>query len=73
MSPCKTSRWPLWFDTSAKVLRVYNATEGTMGTLLQHALQVVKPAGENAKATMDYDPTIGKLFVNDGWIQRIRG
>jgi hypothetical protein len=65
-APAKQVDGQLWFDTSAKVLRVYNATEGQWVPLLPIISAGGVPAGENAKATMYYDQTIGKLFVNDG-------
>ena len=65
-APAKQVDGQLWFDTSTKVLRVYNATEGQWVPLLPIISSSGVPAGENAKATMYYDQTIGKLFVNDG-------
>ena len=64
-APSRQTDGQLWYDTSTKQLRVYNAAEGQWVPQLPIISSGGVPAGENAKGTSYYDQTTGKLYVND--------
>ena len=71
--PTKQTNGQAWYDTSKKVLRVYDSIGGQWIPLTPLISSSGVPSGENATATSYYDQTNSKFYINDGTGYKVVG
>lgn len=65
-APTKQTNGQIWYDSTKKVLRVYDSVGGQWVPLTPLVSASGVPSGENASATQYYDKTNSKFYINDG-------
>ena len=65
-APTKQTNGQCWYDSTAKVLRVYDSVGGQWIPLKPLVSAAGVPSGENATSTTYYDQTNSKFYINDG-------
>ena len=72
-APTKQTNGQCWYDSTAKVLRVYDSVGGQWVPLTPLVSTAGVPSGENAASTTYYDQTNSKFYINDGTGYKIVG
>ena len=72
-APTKQTNGQCWYDSTAKVLRVYDSVGGQWVPLIPLVSTAGVPSGENAASTTYYDQTNSKFYINDGTGYKIVG
>jgi hypothetical protein len=65
-APTKQTNGQCWYDSTAKVLRIYDSVGGQWVPLTPLITAAGVPSGENATSTTYYDQTNSKFYINDG-------
>ena len=72
-APTKQTNGQVWYDTSKKVLRIYDSVGGNWIPMTPLISASGVPSGENATSTNYYDQTNSKFYINDGTGYKVIG
>jgi hypothetical protein len=72
-APTKQTNGQVWYDTSKKVLRIYDSVGGNWVPMTPLISASGVPSGENATSTSYYDQTNSKFYINDGTGYKVIG
>ena len=72
-APTKQTNGQVWYDTSKKVLRIYDSVGGNWIPMTPLISASGVPSGENATSTSYYDQTNSKFYINDGTGYKVIG
>ena len=72
-APTKQTNGQVWYDTTKKVLRIYDSVGGNWVPMTPLISASGVPSGENATSTSYYDQTNSKFYINDGTGYKVIG